>query len=255
MKRNETTYFHSKIHKMEIVYRKDTKVAYPEHNHISNYVIGLVLNGKIQLTHCNTQKIISKNDFFFIPPYEPHMIQSPYGEYTILSVCIGIDFVSEYDLEDALPILQELADFLLMRGLIITDQLAAFSNAIDLVFLSSICAGEPLREEIIFARNYLEQFPERMISIEQLSQSVFISKYHFIREFKKSVGLTPHRFQIQNRIRKAQHLLAENSNIAEVALAKGFYDQSHFIKCFKKIVGVTPLEYLLAISELPTYMV
>jgi AraC-like DNA-binding protein len=55
---------------------------------------------------------------------------------------------------------------------------------------------------------------------------------------------------MQNRIRKSQHLLAENSNIAEVALATGFYDQSHFIKCFKKIMNVTPSEYLLAISEL-----
>ena len=88
MKPNKITYFHSKIHEIEIVYCKDSKVAYPEHNHSSNYVIGLVLNGKIQLTHANTLKLISKNDFFLILPYEPHMIQSPYGQYTMVSILV-----------------------------------------------------------------------------------------------------------------------------------------------------------------------
>lgn len=247
----EVIYFHSKTYEIEIIYCKDCKITYPEHNHVSNYVIGLVLNGKIQLTHLNEQKHIDKNEFFIIPPYEPHMIEPSYGRYTIMTVCISTGFVSEYDLDSALPILQELADSLLIKELIMQEQLAAFSSAIDLLFLSIISTEEPLREEILYARNCLEQIPENAISIEQLSQNLFISKYHFIREFKRNVGLTPHRFQIQNRIRKAQHLLAEKRNIAEVALATGFYDQSHFIKCFKKLVGVTPSEYLLSTSELP----
>lgn len=244
------TYFHSKTYKIEFVYCKGTKITYPEHNHISNYVIGLVLNGKVQLTLSNEQNLINKNDFFIILPYEPHMIQASYGEYTMFTVCISTDFVSEHNFESALPILQKLTYFLLMQGLITSEQLDTFSLALDLLFSSIVNTEDYLAKDIIFVRDYLEQIPENTISIDQLSQSIFITKYHFIRKFKKNVGLTPHRFQIQNRIRKAQRLLVDNRNITEVALTTGFYDQSHFIKCFKKIVGITPSDYLLSSFEL-----
>ncbi|AET66205.1 transcriptional regulator containing an amidase domain and an AraC-type DNA-binding HTH domain [Desulfosporosinus orientis DSM 765] len=243
-------YFCSKSCQVELVYCKDTKIAYPEHNHVSHYIIGLVINGKIQLKNANQLKIISKNDFFIISPYATHRIESIFGMYTMITVCIGTDFVKEYDVKSALTILQKIAGPLHANGLITYEQLAIISSAIDMLFLGVVNPEENLSEEISAARNYLEQAPENIVSIEQLSQSVFISKYHFIREFKKSVGLTPHHFQIQNRIRKAQYLLLQNKNIAEVALNTGFYDQSHFNKWFKKFLGITPTEYILSVSEL-----
>lgn len=92
-------------------------------------------------------------------------------------------------------------------------------------------------------RTQLELVPEIPFSIDEMAHSACISKYHFIRSFRREVGLTPHQFQMQNRIRKAQRLLNEADTIAEVALATGFCDQSHFIKQFKKVVGMTPTVY------------
>ncbi len=51
-----------------------------------------------------------------------------------------------------------------------------------------------------------------------MAQNTFISKYHFIRNFKTEIGLTPHQFQIQNRIRKAQRLIHKTETIAEVEI-------------------------------------
>ena len=62
-----------------------------------------------------------------------------------------------------------------------------------------------------------------------MAKNALLSKYHFIRNFKAEVGLTPHQFQIQNRIRKAQRLIHKTDTITEVALATGFCNQSHFI--------------------------
>ena len=81
-----------------------------------------------------------------------------------------------------------------------------------------------------------------------MAQNAFISKYHFIRSFKSEVGLTPHQFQVQNRIRKAQSLISEAETITEVALKTGFYDQSHFIRQFEKYVGLTPSAYKLSLG-------
>ncbi len=85
-----------------------------------------------------------------------------------------------------------------------------------------------------------------------MAQNTFISKYHFIRCFKAEVGLTPHQFQLQNRIRKAQRLIHNTKTITEVALTTGFCDQSHFIKQFKKQVGLLPLTYKLSFQTIKT---
>ena len=71
-----------------------------------------------------------------------------------------------------------------------------------------------------------------------------------IRKFKSHVGLTPHRFLIQNRIRKAQHLLQGGLQTADVAIESGFCDQSHFIKCFKKVAKVASKEYVQSLKSL-----
>ena len=80
----------------------------------------------------------------------------------------------------------------------------------------------------------------------------FVSKYHFIRSFKAEVGITPHEFQLQNRIRKAQRLMRSSKTITEVALSTGFCDQSHFIKQFEKQVGLPPLTYKLSSQTIQT---
>lgn len=85
-------------------------------------------------------------------------------------------------------------------------------------------------------RNQIERNPETKLSIEEMARSLYTSKYHFIRNFKQTVGLTPHQFQIQDRVRKAQHMLINSDNTLEAALTAGFCDQSHFIKHFKKVV-------------------
>ena len=109
------------------------------------------------------------------------------------------------------------------------------------------------QEYICKINDIIVKNPENNINLEELSRKLFISKYHFIREFKKNIGITPHKFQIQNRIRMAQNMLRKGENINKVALDTGFYDQSHFIKYFKKIVGITPIEYMVSCNEIEDY--
>ncbi len=101
--------------------------------------------------------------------------------------------------------------------------------------------------ELIFCKNSTIYYPRHnhvsvpTIGIILDGFVVLTCKYRFIRSFKAEVELTPHQFQIQNRIRKAQRLIHEADTITEVALTTGFCDQSHFIKQFEKQVGLSPL--------------
>lgn len=105
------------------------------------------------------------------------------------------------------------------------------------------CSQNPL---ITHYKKQLELYPENKFSIEEMAKNAFISKYHFIRTFKAEAGLTPHQFQLQNRIRKAKRLMLKSKTMTEVALTTGFCDQSHFIKQFEKQVGMSPLTYKLS---------
>lgn len=92
--------------------------------------------------------------------------------------------------------------------------------------------------------------PEKVLRIEDMAQNIGMSPYHMIRKFKTACGLTPHQFQIQCRIRKAQKLLEKEKSVTEVAYATGFCDQSHFDRCFHKIVRLTPSEYKQSVKHL-----
>jgi transcriptional regulator GlxA family with amidase domain len=93
-------------------------------------------------------------------------------------------------------------------------------------------------------RDYVETHLEDSISLQDLASTAGLSTSHLIRAFKQSAGMTPHRYLLQRRVRRALGLLAETTlAMSEVAMASGFADQSHFCRQFRKLVGATPSRY------------
>lgn len=82
------------------------------------------------------------------------------------------------------------------------------------------------------------------ISLDELAQSCYMSKYHFLRLFKDYAGLTPYTYLTNIRIDNAKDLLANtNIKISVIAKSVGIPDQNHFSKLFKKHASVTPQAY------------
>ena len=115
----------------------------------------------------------------------------------------------------------------------------------DFYSMISICLPQEdnLERELDVIRREIIGNPELEISIADMSEKAHISSYHMIRKFACENGLTPHKFQLQCRIRKAQELLESGAKVADVAAAVGFYDQSHLCRVFKRQVGISPEEY------------
>jgi AraC-like DNA-binding protein len=77
-------------------------------------------------------------------------------------------------------------------------------------------------------------------SLEQLSELVNLSLYRLNRIFSQEVGVPPHAFLNQVRVRRAKTQLAKGNAIAQVAIETGFYDQAHLTRHFKRLLGYTP---------------
>lgn len=92
-------------------------------------------------------------------------------------------------------------------------------------------------------KEYLEAHHRENISIEHLTRVAWLSQFHLIRVFQHEVGIPPHVYLTQVRIKHAKKLLAAGHPIAQVAVETGFVDQSHLHRQFKRITGITPGQY------------
>jgi len=70
-----------------------------------------------------------------------------------------------------------------------------------------------------------------------------MSKYSFIRWFKRHVGLTPFEYILIKRVGLGKSLILQGLPLTDVALESGFYDQSHFSNYFKRYIGKSPQSY------------
>ncbi len=89
-------------------------------------------------------------------------------------------------------------------------------------------------------RHVVERDIASTIDLQRLAALAGVTRFQVIRDFKKETGLTPATFIRNRRLRRASHLIAEGSSLADAALQAGFADQSHFSRSFQSVHGITP---------------
>lgn len=245
MERNNIHYLYNPNMGIELIFCDNSTISYPIHNHVSMFTIGIVLDGSIVLTANNEVKTYVKNQTFVICPYMPHSI-SPHSRYTLLSLCIDKNIITRCAADKIRSNIIALLIEAPYKEKINQYQILQLTNCLNSLTAYTDWHSDSKNPYINNLKKQLELYPESKLGIEEMAQNAFISKYHFIRSFKAEVGLTPHQFQLQNRIRKAQRLMHKTETITEAALTTGFCDQSHFIKQFEKQVGLPPLTYKLS---------
>ncbi|WP_226797695.1 helix-turn-helix transcriptional regulator [Cupriavidus necator] len=71
-----------------------------------------------------------------------------------------------------------------------------------------------------------------------------VSRFHFARMFKRSIGETPMAYVERVRLLRAREMIRSGDYpLALVATLVGFADQSHFGRGFKRHFGCAPGEF------------
>ncbi len=88
---------------------------------------------------------------------------------------------------------------------------------------------------------YIDAHLAENIGLQDMATVAGLGQHHFATMFRQSMGISPYRYVIEQRIDRAKrHLRRKDAAIIDIALACGFADQSHLTKHFRKLVGMTP---------------
>ncbi|NOT89134.1 MAG: helix-turn-helix transcriptional regulator [Lysobacter sp.] len=131
--------------------------------------------------------------------------------------------------------------------------------------LAETCASELFREipltRVESARSYkartLDGYAQRIhaardaidrrygqdLRLGELAHSVGMSTFHFARLFAELVGMPPHRYLLDVRLRAASVMLRDGRSVTDTCFACGFNNLSHFSRIFAHRYGASPSLY------------
>lgn len=94
------------------------------------------------------------------------------------------------------------------------------------------------------ACGYIRAHYREPLRIEEVSSYLLVSTCHFIRQFKRETGMTPHAYLLSIRINSAKfYLKTTQDSVKEIGFRCGFQSENHFCICFKRETGMTPSAY------------
>ncbi len=129
---------------------------------------------------------------------------------------------------------QTLRDTLLMQLLVLINRIYASTETTpDRI--------ETIRDpQIAAVLSYINENLTKELSVEELAEQVFLSRYHFMRLFKAQTGTTVHAYVRQKRLLYASRLIREGQSAAQAAAESGFSDYSAFHRAFRECFGISP---------------
>lgn len=253
----DLNYIHTYLH---------TDYKFKMHSH-QFYEINIITEGSGKHYIENSVVDISVGDFFVIPPGIRHGYYSE-DKINIYHILIKADFFSRYGEElentdgfnllfDIEPQLRQVSGikFNISTGSRINslfiEELSemaiaekckkyGYLNALALTFICRLCdrihnaASELCEADIIGVMEYIKSNPDSKLTLDGLAKIAHMSTSTLNRHFVNITGLSPMKYVLECRIKKAENLIVKKAmSKTDVAQACGFYDISHMNKHLK----------------------
>lgn len=96
------------------------------------------------------------------------------------------------------------------------------------------------QEKVVDVIAYIQEHLNEEISIDDLAEQFYISKYYLMRQFKLATGYSIHRYINEKRILTAKSMIMAGMPASKACFECGFSEYSTFARRFKEIVGTSP---------------
>lgn len=221
-----------------------------------------ILDGEGVVLYNDIRHSVHKGDMVVVNSYAVHQVQSQ-GELPVFCLIIDREFCQYNGIDPTKlhfqSIIRNDPQASMLFGAIIDayarkdDQFhnAAFKcTVLDmLIFLcrhysesgSECPQTTPSFNHIRSAIGYMKANFAQKITMEDIAASTGLSKFHFIREFKRFTGQTPNHYLNAIRCEHARNLLESGLySVKEVAFLCGFTNNSYFSSVFQKYIHMLP---------------
>lgn len=208
-----------------------------------------ILGGKTRYRDEQTERMLSPGHLYIFPAHTPYeMTTDPddpiYCLYLHMDIrsaslnrLVSISLEEEPEIRHLIQVIQEG-----IEGKYPSDYLEKLTLAF---------------EELCELRGYIEtmdaatgQYVEALrmvyrtdVKLDEIAARFGYSTEHFIRIFKKRMGVSPHQYIISLRMSDAVRMLAGSASLDEIGAAIGYGDGHSFSNAFRRYYGISPGMY------------
>lgn len=243
--------------------------SFERHVHL-DYHIGIVTSGCQQYSHQGKVYHLAPGFISTLNPDEAHNGDNiTLGGYQSHVMALPVDYVNDISREMNqsetffnAPLVNNVLlsnAFLNLHQLLTTEQVSSAKLQIETTMMAFITelfihnGGIPVQQysstkklstqHLNYIRALFHDEPSQSFQLDELAQNLDLSKFQFLRQFKQSMGMTPHAYLKRVRLEYAKKALMKGGNLSDVAHQVGFFDQSHFNKAFKNAYLITPSNF------------
>jgi len=234
-----------------------------EHSVKLDYDIWIVKSGQVQIKTKNDKVVLNEGDIYVFFPdveyeaccltdscsfifthfdfkigynnraLEIYNINTYFENYKIKSqVDLFLDIFNEFEQKKSVP-------FLTLKGYL----LILLARLIQLKGKTNEQASEHSKPliKLLPALDYIAQNLTSQISVQTLSDLVYLSEKYFCTLFKKTFNVSPMKYIADIKLNKALEYIYEGQlSIKDIGVKLGYTDQFIFSKAFKKKFGISP---------------
>ena len=247
--------------KLPCIYHVDLMHRMGAGNIHENIELIYVIGGKGHVLCDNILYDVKKGDVIAIDSYMMHQVR-PDEEIEIVCLIINRDFCKANNINTSKlhfvqkiqnHFLNQLFDTLMNEYSSDNDFKQAGIKCTLLNIVLFLCRNfseekssiKPIPESsfhyVRMSTDYIKENLTKKLTVDEIAANVGLSKYYFLRQFKKTTGYTLVDYINIIRCEYAQELLRSGKyKVKEVALLCGFDNFSYFTNVYKKYTGTLP---------------
>jgi AraC-like DNA-binding protein len=102
----------------------------------------------------------------------------------------------------------------------------------------------PSERHLLRARDLIDARYAEPLDIDALAAVALVSRWHFVRSFRRAFGETPHQYLLTRRMERAAALLrSTDHSVGRICAEVGLSSVASFTSSFKRVHGCTPTAY------------